>query len=338
MSRESINKRLVSSLSQRLKPSTDTKKGKLVRALAEFFTKSIVPILGIAVFLFLWAALAKHVDTSLGQFPDPTMVVQQAVILVEEHREERTKAEAFYERQKQRNQARLAADPSYAARIRDYPGKETFFDQIKTSLFTVMSGFLLAAIIGIPFGIALGLSSTLKAAMNPLIQVFKPVSPLAWLPLVTMLVSALYVSDDPSVPKSYLNSLFTVALCCIWPMVINTSLGVTSIDKDLVNVSRILNLSSMRHVQKIVLPATVPFIFTGMRLALGVAWMVLIAAEMLAQNPGLGKFVWDEFQNGSSSSLSRIMVAVFVIGFIGFLLDRTMLAIQKQVSWNNTAH
>ena len=197
-----------------------------------------------------------------------------------------------------------------------------------------MSGFILAAVIAIPLGIAIGLSKTLNQAINPVIQIFKPVSPLAWLPLVTMVVSALYVSPDPLVAKSFLNSMITVTLCCIWPMVINTSVGVSSIDKDLINVSKVLRLPALKHVQKIVLPASIPAIFTGMRLSLGVAWMVLIAAEMLAQNPGLGKFVWDEFQNGSSDSLGRIMAAVVVIGFIGFMLDRIMLEIQRVVSWD----
>ena len=128
--------------------------------------------------------------------------------------------------------------------------------------------------------------------------------------------------------------MITVTLCCLWPMVINTAVGVASIDKDLVNVSRVLSLPPLQHVRKVVLPASIPMIFTGMRLSLGIAWMVLIAAEMLAQNPGLGKFVWDEFQNGSSESLSRIMAAVIVIGFIGFLLDRCMLQVQRYASWD----
>ena len=159
-----------------------------------------------------------------------------------------------------------------------------------------MSGFLLAALIAIPLGIAVGLSKTLNAAVNPIIQIFKPVSPLAWLPLVTMVVSALYATPGPNDPQSVLNSMITVTLCCLWPMVINTSVGVASIDNDLNNVSKVLRLPPLKHVRKIVLPASVPMIFTGMRLSLGIAWMVLIAAEMLAQNPGLGKFVWMNFK------------------------------------------
>ena len=107
-----------------------------------------------------------------------------------------------------------------------------------------------------------------------------------------------------------------------------------AVNPDLLNVSRVLRLSFWTHVRKVVLPSSVPMIFTGLRVSLGIAWMVLIAAEMLAQSPGLGKFVWDEFQNGSSQSLSRIMVAVLAIGFIGFVLDRVMLLIQRKVAWN----
>ncbi|MFC1519994.1 ABC transporter permease [Pseudomonadota bacterium] len=296
----------------------------------------LLPLIGITVFLVIWSITANNINTSLGKFPGPVAVIGQFDGLYQEHNAEREKAAAFYERQQVRNNARLAADPSYQAKTRTYTGKETFFDQIVTSLITVMSGFILAAIIAIPMGIWMGLSKTVNAAVNPIVQIFKPVSPLAWLPLVTMVVSALYVSPDPMFSKSFINSMLTVTLCSLWPMVINTSIGVASIDSDLLNVSRVLRLSPLTHVQKIVLPASIPLIFTGMRLSLGVAWMVLIAAEMLAQNPGLGKFVWDEFQNGSSESLSRIMAAVIVIGFIGFLLDRGVLALQRWFSWDKS--
>ncbi|NIB39996.1 ABC transporter permease [Pseudomaricurvus alkylphenolicus] len=298
---------------------------------------AVIPLLGILGFLLLWSAAAQNIDTSLGKFPGPAAVWEQFGSLYEEHTTERGKEAAFYERQEKRNAARMEKDPDYVPKIRAYTGKETFLDQIATSLVTVMSGFLVAAAMAIPLGIAVGLSKTLNSAINPIVQIFKPVSPLAWLPLVTMVVSALYVSPDPMVSKSFLNSMITVTLCCLWPMVINTSVGVASIDSDLVNVSRVLRLPAMTHVRKIVLPASIPMIFTGMRLSLGVAWMVLIAAEMLAQNPGLGKFVWDEFQNGSSNSLARIMAAVLVIGFIGFLLDRGMLQLQRYVSWDKSS-
>jgi nitrate/nitrite transport system permease protein len=297
----------------------------------------LLPVVGIAIFLALWSITAQSIHTSLGEFPGPNAVVKQFSALYEEHTTEREKATAFYERQEVRNAKKLEKNPNYLVKIRAYTGKETFLDQILTSLVTVTCGFLLAAIIAIPLGIWMGLSVKLNSALNPIVQIFKPVSPLAWLPLVTMLVSAVYLSDNPMVSKSFLTSLITVSLCSLWPMVINTSIGVSSIDSDLLNVSKVLRLPTFTHIKKIVLPASIPMIFTGMRLSFGVAWMVLIAAEMLAQNPGLGKFVWDEFQNGSSESLSRIMAAVVVIGFIGFLLDRIMLLLQRRVSWDKSS-
>jgi nitrate/nitrite transport system permease protein len=210
-------------------------------------------------------------------------------------------------------------------------------DQIVTSLLTVAAGFLLANMVAIPLGIVCGLSAGVYKALNPIIQMFKPVSPLAWLPLVTMVVSATYSSDNPVFAKSFLNSAITVALCCLWPTLVNTVVGVSNIDRDLVNVSRVMALPPLVHVRKIVIPAAIPMIFTGLRLSLATGWMVLIAAEMLAQNPGLGKFVWDEFQNGSSESLGRIMVAVLTIGLIGFVLDKLMLTLQRAVSWDKQA-
>lgn len=296
-----------------------------------------VPAFGILVFLMLWSATAARIDTSLGEFPGPAAVMTQVQNLYAEYTSEREKEAEFNLRQEERNAERLAQDPMYEVKIRSYTGKPTFLDQIQTSLVTVLSGFVLAALLAIPLGIAVGLNKTLNTAINPIIQIFKPVSPLAWLPLVTMVVSAVYTSDDPAFSKSYVNSMIVVALCCLWPMVINTAVGVSSISQDLINVSRVLRLSALKHVRKIVLPASVPMIFTGMRLSLGIAWMVLIAAEMLAQNPGLGKFVWDEFQNGSSDSLSRIMVAILTIGIIGFLLDRSMLQVQRLVSWDKAS-
>lgn len=327
------------SASATITKSTSGKETLLEIFLPNFFNflrAVTAPLVGILVFLLVWSAGAERIDTSLGKFPGPMAVVEQFGSLYQEHKDEREKADAFYVRQDERNAKKIAKDPSYVIKKRTYTGKETFFDQIITSLITVLSGFILAAVIAVPLGIAIGLNASLNAAVNPIIQIFKPVSPLAWLPLVTMVVSALYVSDDPLVAKSFLNSMITVTLCCLWPMVINTSVGVGSISQDLVNVSRVLRLRALTHVQKVVLPASIPMIFTGMRLSLGVAWMVLIAAEMLAQNPGLGKFVWDEFQNGSSSSLARIMAAVVVIGFIGFLLDRTMQALQVWFSWDKS--
>jgi len=292
-----------------------------------------IPLMAIGIFLAIWGAVASQVQTSLGQLPGPTKVWEQAVSLYGEHKEERTKEAAFYERQEKRNAAKLAKNPEAKVKIRDYTGKPTIIDQIGTSVITVRVGFFIASLIAIPVGIISGLNDMIYNALTPLIQTFKPVSPLAWLPIVTIIVSAVYVTDDPMFSKSFVNSAITVTLCSLWPTIINTTVGVSSVDKDLVNVSRVLRLSWFTHVFKIVLPSSIPMMFAGFRVSLGIGWMVLIAAEMLAQNPGLGKFVWDEFQNGSSNSLARIMVAVFAIGLTGFMLDRVMLILHGKVSW-----
>lgn len=294
-----------------------------------------MPILGIAIFMFIWQVGAGHVQTTLGQLPGPAQVWTQAKGLHAEYLADKEKEIAFYQRQQDRAAKMRETNPDAKPMpIRPYSSTPTFYDQILTSLKTVMSGFFVAALIAIPLGIAIGLSSPLYNAVNPLIQIFKPVSPLAWLPLVTLVVASVYQNPTDAMPKSFITSLITVALCCVWPTIINTAVGVASVSSDLNNVSKVLRLSWMGHVRKIVLPASVPMIFTGLRLSLGVAWMVLIAAEMLSQNPGLGKFIWDEFQNGNSQSLSRIMVAVITIGIIGYMLDRIMLMLQRNVSWD----
>ena len=296
-----------------------------------------VPIAAFMLFLMVWDWSAARVETSLGAIPGPAAVWAQAQNLLDDHHRERDKEAAFYQRQEARNAEKLAKNPAAEVKIRPYTGKPTYLDQIVTSLWTVFAGFVMAALVAVPLGLLCGLSRVVNTALNPLIQIFKPVSPLAWLPIVTLVVSATYVVDDQSwFDKSFLTSAITVTLCSLWPALINTALGVASIDRDLMNVAKVLQLNGLTTVRKIVLPGALPLIFTGLRLSLGVGWMVLIAAEMLAQNPGLGKFVWDEFQNGSSQSLGRIMVAVFTIGFIGFLLDRIMLSLQKCFSFGES--
>ncbi|WP_298822403.1 ABC transporter permease [uncultured Roseibium sp.] len=294
----------------------------------------LIPILGIVAFLALWGVLAPQVQTSLGAVPGPAQVWAQTINLWEDHVREREKAAAFYERQDTRNAKFEAEGKTDKIKWRTYTGKPTYIDQIGTSLKTVGLGFLIATIIAVPLGIASGLSRTFNGAINPLIQIFKPVSPLAWLPIVTMIVSATYANPYDWLSKSLLISAVTVTLCSMWPTLINTALGVASVDKDLMNVGRVLQLPTWKTVTKLVLPSSLPLIFTGLRLSLGVGWMVLIAAEMLAQNPGLGKFVWDEFQNGSSQSLAKIMVAVLTIGIIGFMLDRLMFALQRAFTFS----
>lgn len=295
-----------------------------------------VPIIAFTLFLGLWSFSASKVNTSLGAIPGPVAVWHEAVGLLDEHCAEKDKEVKFYQRQQERNDKALSEDPAAVIKYRPYNGQATYLDKIFTSLYTVFAGFIIATFIAVPLGLLCGMSPVVNTAMNPLIQIFKPVSPLAWLPIVTLVVSAVYVTTEDSwFEKSFLTSAITVTLCSLWPTLINTAVGVSSIDKDLVNVGKVLRLNWFTQIKKIILPSALPYIFTGMRLSLGVGWMVLIAAEMLAQNPGLGKFVWDEFQNGSSNSLGRIMVAVFTIGIIGFILDRIMQSFQKAFSFGN---
>jgi nitrate/nitrite transport system permease protein len=275
------------------------------------------PMVGVGLFIGLWAILAPQVQTSLGALPGPGDVWTAFVGLMDEHAGARAEAATV-----------IASGGAYS-------GPPTFVDQIFTSLKTVALGFILASLIAVPLGLIAGLSKRFSAAINPLIQVMRPISPLAWLPIVTMVVSASMSSDDGLFSKSFVISAVVVMMCSMWSTLINTAIGVASIDKDLLNVGRVLRLTWTAKLTKLVLPSAMPYIFTGMRLSLGVGWMVLIAAEMLSQNPGLGKFVWDEFQSGNERSLARIMVAVVVIGLIGVVLDQVMGAAQRYASRHN---
>ncbi|MGE3773319.1 MAG: ABC transporter permease, partial [Gammaproteobacteria bacterium] len=229
-----------------------------------------LPLCAFAAFLGLWQLGAAGVRTSLGSIPGPLAVVEAYAGLVDAHRVERAKAAAFEARQAARNAARVAADPQARIVHHRWTGKPTFFDQIATSLVTVFTGFVLATLVAVPLGLLCGSSRVVQTALNPLIQIFKPVSPLAWLPIVTLVVSAVYTAGDGGPPKSFVNSAVTVTLCSLWPTLINTALGVASVDRDLVNVARVLRLGWWTRIRRIVLPSALPLIFTGLRLSLGV--------------------------------------------------------------------
>ncbi|MBZ0258811.1 ABC transporter permease [bacterium] len=293
----------------------------------------VLPLFAFALFLGVWSIVAKNAVVRTGTLPGPYEVYQEAINLWNEHVEEGIKEKEFYAKQEEVKQRFLARFPDKEWKERGYAGKDTFVDQIFTSLYTVFFGFMIASIIAVPIGLLCGMSQTTYQSLNPLIQIFKPVSLLAWLPMVMILVSAWYNPPEPIFEKAFLSSAIVVALCSLWPTLINTANGVVNIDKDYLNVAKVLNLGWFEKTFKIVIPAALPYIFTGLRLSLSIGWMVLIAAEMLAQNPGLGKFVWDMFQNGSSKTLAQIMVAVFTIGLIGFLLDRIMISIQRWASY-----
>jgi nitrate/nitrite transport system permease protein len=178
------------------------------------------------------------------------------------------------------------------------------------SLVRVAKGYLLALLIGTPLGFLLGLSPRFHQSFDPIIQFLRPISPLAWLPLGLVV----FQKSEPA-------AVFTIALCAMWPTVINTAVGVRNINPDYVNVGRVLKLSRFKMLTKIIVPASLPYVFTGYRLSLGLAWLVIVAAEMLTGTPGVGGFLWQEY---NSLVYSHIILSVLTIGAIGFVLDRLM--------------
>lgn len=178
------------------------------------------------------------------------------------------------------------------------------------SLLRVAQGFLLGIGLGTPLGLLLGVSKPLTRMLDPLIQVMRPISPLAWLPLGLIL----FQKSEPA-------ALFAIAVCSMWPTVINTMAGVRGIPQDYWNVARVLRLSRFTTFTKVVLPATLPYMFTGYRLSLGIAWLVIVASEMLTGTPGIGGFLWQEY---NSLIYSHILLAIVTIGIVGFALDRLM--------------
>ena len=235
----------------------------------------------------------------------------------------------------------------------EYPRSATIWFQVWRSLFTVFIGFVLAAVIAIPLGIMCGLNRIAMACLTPIISVFKPVSPVVWLLIFQIIIGAFFPNPETHPLFVFLNSLpwigslkanpalifsaCTVAMCAVWPALVNTALGVSSVEKDHLNVAKVLRLGLWSRLTKIIIPSSLPLVFAGLRISLGVGWMVLIAAEALSSSEGLGKFVWDEYQNGSSHSFANILLACFVIGIIGFFLDRFMIVLQRSVSFDDGA-
>lgn len=182
--------------------------------------------------------------------------------------------------------------------------------QLWASLKRVFEGFGLAALVGIPLGFLIGRFETLARMLNPVISLLRPVSPLAWLPIGL----AVFKAADPS-------AIFVIFITSIWPMVINTALGVASVPQDYLNVARVLQLPEWKVFTKILLPASLPYVVTGIKLALGIAWLVIVAAEMLTGGVGIGFWIWDEWNN---LNMSHIIVAIFVVGTVGLMLEQGM--------------
>ncbi len=193
--------------------------------------------------------------------------------------------------------------------------------QLAWSVGRVGLGFGLAALVAIPLGFLIGMSRLVFQALDPFIQVLKPISPLAWMPL------ALFTLKDSGV-----SAIFVIFICSIWPMLINTAFGVASVRKEWIDVSRTLEVKPLRKALLVILPAAAPTIMTGMRISIGIAWLVIVAAEMLVGGTGIGYFVWNEWNN---LSIANILVAVFLIGVIGMLLDMCFARLQKAVTYRD---
>jgi nitrate/nitrite transport system permease protein len=208
-----------------------------------------------------------------------------------------------------------ASDPMYD----NGPNDKGILIQLAHSLGRVGLGFLLAALVAVPLGFVIGMSPLLRRAFDPFIQVLKPISPLAWMPL------ALYTIKDSSI-----SGIFVIFICSVWPMLINTAFGVASVKREWLNVSATLEVNPLRKAFLVILPAAAPTILTGMRISMGIAWLVIVAAEMLVGGTGIGYFVWNEWNN---LSLTNVIFAIGVIGIVGMLLDLAFGQLQKAVTY-----
>lgn len=241
------------------------------------FRAMVFPFFGITAIVVLWAALSATVSPDL---PSPLRSWEES--------------------------KRYILDPFFKeGEMNQGIGRLAFY-----SLARVAKGYLLAIVLGTPIGFLLGLSRNFTQAFDPLIQILRPISPLAWLPLGLIL----FQRSEPA-------ALFTIAICAMWPTVINTAVGVRNINQDYLNVGRVLRLSRWQMMRKIIIPATLPYLFTGYRLSLGIAWLVIVAAEMLTGAVGVGGFLWQEY---NSLVYSHIILSIITIGLIGFILDRLM--------------
>jgi len=207
--------------------------------------------------------------------------------------------------------------------------KEPFYDrgpndkgigiQLAYSLLRVLIGYAFAVIVALPIGFLIGMSPLMNRALNPFIQILKPISPLAWMPL------ALYTIKDSSI-----SAIFVIFICSVWPMLVNTAFGVASTRKEWLNVARTLEVRPLRKAFTIILPAAAPTIVTGMRISIGIAWLVIVAAEMLVGGTGIGYFVWNEWNN---LSITNVIISILVIGLMGMILDQALAFVGRLVTY-----
>jgi len=254
---------------------------------AELLKKIFLPLLVLMVIIEIWSSIAQIVEN----FPTPHDTYVAAFGGTDSLGDEKDG---------------VLSDPFYVENQDD----KGIFWQIIASLERVFGGFLLAIVVGVPFGLLLGMSKMARYAFDPFIQIFKPISPLAWLPLL------LFIFQDIN-----MTAISTIFITSIWPIIINTALGVRSVSEDYMNVAKVLCFTPLEKITKIILPVCVPYIFTGMRLSLGIAWLVIVAAEMLTGGIGIGFWIWNEYNN---LSYHNIIIGIIIVGLVGYVLDLIM--------------
>ena len=268
---------------------------------------TIVSLLLLAVFLGGWHLATQ--STGTGQKMDPEYAKLMGLAATE-------------------GKSAMPGPGEVAAKIWSHI-KDPFYDrgtndkgigiQLAYSIARVLTGYLIAVAVALPIGFLIGMSPLMNRALDPFIQVLKPISPLAWMPL------ALYTIKDSS-----LSAIFVIFICSVWPMLINTAFGVASVRREWINVARTLELSPVRRAFRVILPAAAPTILTGMRISIGIAWLVIVAAEMLVGGTGIGYFVWNEWNN---LSITNVITAILFIGGVGMVLDLIMGRLQRLVSY-----
>ena len=267
-------------------PYFETASGRrLVEAGVTLFRNAIPPLLGIALFVALWALVANSGKT----IPGPAETWSAAV--------------------------ELFSDPFYD----NGPNDQGIGWNIANSLYRVGLGFGAAALVGIPLGFMIGRFDFLARMTAPVISILRPVSPLAWLPIGLLVLQ----KAEPA-------SIWVIFISSIWPMVLNTAAGVQRIPQDYMNVARVLNLSELKVFTRILFPAVLPYVLTGVRLSIGVAWLVIVAAEMLTGGVGIGFWVWDEWNN---LNVAHIIIAIFIVGIVGLLLEQGLMLLAKRFSY-----
>ena len=250
----------------------------------------LLPAIGVGAMLLLWAIVSATVSEDL---PSPVQAWEESKLYIQE-------------------------PLAYRGELDQGILRFTWL-----SLSLVAKGYALALLIGTPLGFLLGASKVFSKTFDPIFQVLRPVSPLAWLPLGLVLFSGFRGNT------SEMAALFTIAVCAMWPTVLNTAVGVRAVPQDYLNVAKVLRLSPAKTLFKVLLPAALPYMFTGFRLSLGIAWLVIVAAEMLTGRPGVGGFLWQEY---NSLIYSHIILCILVIGVVGFILDRLMSLVEQNLT------